>query len=270
MEAQSRGILSPEASPTMPTLAPISSRDPARRLLPQSGSLDQVNLRAPTSTLNDAEARGIRDTTFETDRRQSWSGQWVSEPNAPQARMPPPSAAANLTLPGARIVFTTYSDISSRYQPQSEQIAYIHPAHQLPPQVAYNGEQLLAQYSRSGLQWTERPPRQQQPHANPYVSQHNLPPRPTSPPPLLHKVYRLSCRSCSTFLTNRGMRASHFVSNNAPTSRSQGINRPFFSLDLTFTYIQPTRFPRTLAPRLRQAYRNLDQTTLLYNEHAIV
>lgn len=31
-------------------------------------------------------------------------------------------------------------------------------------------------------------------------------PRPPSPSPLLHKVFRLSCRSCNTFFTNRGMR----------------------------------------------------------------
>jgi hypothetical protein len=32
-------------------------------------------------------------------------------------------------------------------------------------------------------------------------------PRP-SPPPLLHKVFRLSCASCDTFFTDRGMRVS--------------------------------------------------------------
>ena len=39
-------------------------------------------------------------------------------------------------------------------------------------------------------------------HHNPY------PPPPPQPPQLVHKVWILDCRSCATFLTNRGMKAS--------------------------------------------------------------
>lgn len=82
---------------------------------------------------------------------------------------------------------------------------------------------------------------QNHPAANHYPS--NPYPSPPPPPPIAHKVWILDCKSCGTFLTNRGMKVCRFL---ARTYRFSNIDlpyRPFCSYAQTFLYIPPTLFP---------------------------
>lgn len=78
--------------------------------------------------------------------------------------------------------------------------------------TVYDTQDLLSQYSQSDH--TYIPPRSRLPMrsvSDPFdVPTATFQTQHESPPPFLHKVFRLSCRSCGLFFSNRGMRVSHF------------------------------------------------------------
>lgn len=193
----------------MPSLIPVS---PPRNPTQNSGVFDP-RLNPPTRTLGDPNGDFVRRTGLDELLALGGPRHWLDPLEAPRSWMPP-SFATDLT----RAFFPARGDNQYSHQAEYRVLLSPNPYMTSHPRPAYNiSEDILSQYSQSDPNsFPMRPEFSHRSNSEPiHVAQAPLPPRPVSPPPLLHKVFRLSCRSCNTFFTNRGMRVSHFGNHDA-------------------------------------------------------
>lgn len=210
MQAHNRDRTSPGASPSMPPLVPVSPRNPTQN----SGTFDtRLNPPIPARAVGDLNGGFVRLTSLDELHTLGGPRYWLDPLEAPRSWMPP-SFATDLT----RALFPARGDNQYSYQAEYRVLLPPNPYTTAHPRPAYNiSEDILSQYSQSDpYSSTMRPDFPHRSNSEPIqATQAPLPPRPVSPSPLLHKVFRLSCRSCDTFFTNRGMRVSHIGNHDA-------------------------------------------------------